>query len=519
VISSFRQQFPIKEKEMSSFSIPLTGLESAQTALNTIANNLANMNTTGFKSQDVSFSDLFYQELGSTGSGNLLEVGAGTQVDATSTDFSEGSISSTSNSDNVAINGNGFFVLQDGSGTEYTRDGNFTLDDNGYLVTQSGQSVMGYPVSNGAVNTSGGLTAIQIPVGQVEAPQATTTMSMTANLDASAGTGASVTVPIPIYDSLGESHTANVEFTKTGTNTWSYSISVADTLTPGSTTAGATTNIGYTFGTGATVDPSTNLTITGPTATGTGTIAAPAVTAGESLATYAAALNTAITAAGITGTTVNVTGNTLTISGSGISTSGSVVQDAVGTNTTGTLTFDASGNLSSPSANLGGIQFAGLADGAANLNISWNLFGSNGTSSLEQVSADSGASATSQNGYASGQYESFSVDPSGVISVKYSNEQTATVGQLAVAGVINEQGLKLDADNSYQTTAASGNATIGVAGTNGLGSIEGESLEGSNVNISNEFSNLIVEQQAYGASSKAVTTFDQIAQETINMIH
>ncbi|MBT9330296.1 flagellar hook protein FlgE [Paracidobacterium acidisoli] len=507
---------------MSSFSIPLTGLESAQTALNTIANNLSNMNTTAFKSQEASFSNLFYQELGSTGSGNPIEVGAGTQVDSTTTDFSdEGSITPTSSAYDNAINGNGFFVVQNGSGTEYTRDGSFTADENGNLVTLSGQSVMGYPVANGAVNTSAGLTAIRLPIGQVEAPQATTTMSMTANLDASAaaGSASAVTVPITVYDSLGESHTANVNFTKTGTNTWSYNISMADTLSPASSTTAGVTTVGYNFGAGATLDPSTNLTITGPAGAGTGTIAAPAITAGESLATYAADLNSAITTAGITGTTVTVTGNTLNISGTNISTTGNVVQDAVGTNTTGTLSFDASGNLSSPSANISGIQFAGLADGAGNLNITWNLFESNGDASIEQVSAASGSSGTLQNGYTSGQYSGFTVDSSGVISATYDNGQTAAVGQLALASVINEQGLQLDAGNSYQTTAASGAATIGVAGTDGLGSIEGKALEGSNVNISNEFSNLIVEQQAYGASSKAVTTFDQIAQETINMIH
>ena len=97
---------------MSSFSIPLTGLEASSTALNTIANNLSNMNTTAFKSQNVSFSDLFYQQIGSNGAGNPLQVGAGTQVGSTETDFSQGSISETGNATDVALNGNGFFVFK-----------------------------------------------------------------------------------------------------------------------------------------------------------------------------------------------------------------------------------------------------------------------------------------------------------------------------------------------------------------------------------------------------------------------
>src|SRR5580698_7965182 len=126
---------------MSSFSIPLTGLEAATTDLNTIANNLSNMNTTAFKSQEVSFSDLFYQQIGSTGAGNPLVVGTGTQVASTSTDFTEGGVNSTGNTSDVLLNGNGFFVLQNGGTTEYTRDGSFTQSPTGFLTTQGGLQV------------------------------------------------------------------------------------------------------------------------------------------------------------------------------------------------------------------------------------------------------------------------------------------------------------------------------------------------------------------------------------------
>jgi flagellar hook protein FlgE len=504
---------------MSSFSIPLTGLEGAEEALNTVANNLSNMNTTAFKGQNATFSDLFYQQLGTNGAGDQIEVGAGTQIASTTTDFSTGGISSDGDAANMAIDGNGFFVVQGGSGTEYTRDGDFLTDNNGYLTTQGGQQVMGYPAVNGAVNTSGTLVPIQIPIGQVEKASATTTMSQPANLDASAAVGATFTSPVTIYDSLGEQHIANIDYTKTGTNTWSYSVSVADTLTPASTTTGGTTTNTYTFGTGVTVDPSTSLSITGPTASGDATIAVPTVTAGESLTTYAAALNSALTTAGITGVTATATGNTLSISGANMSTSGGLVQAAVATNASGTLSFDPNGNLISPAANVSGMQFAGLADGAANLNLTWDLFGTNGTSTLTQEAATSSNGTQDANGFPAGQYQSFAVDSNGVVSATYSNGQSAVVGQVALASVTNEQGLALEAGNNYETTSASGAATVGVANTGGLGTIDGESLEGSNVDISTQFSDLIVDQQAYGASSKVLTTFDTITQETINMIH
>ena len=408
---------------MSSFSIPLTGLESSSTALNTIANNLSNMNTTAFKSQDVTFSDLFYQQIGSTGSGDPLQVGAGTQVGATETDFSQGSIDETGNATDVALNGNGFFVVENGGSTEYTRDGNFTLSSDGALTTQSGQQVMGYPVVNGAVDTNAPLTPVQIPVGQVEQPAATTSMSLTANLDAGAAAGTVVPAQVTIYDSLGVSHVATINFTSQGGGAWNYAIS----LPSGDATGGA--------------------------------------------------------------------------------------------NLTGALQFDANGNLTAPAGNIAGIQFTGLSDGASDLTLNWNLYGANNKADITQVSSSSAVSATSQNGYASGEYSGFTIDSSGLVSATFSNSQTTPVGQLALANITNQQGLTISPGNNYQTTLASGAASIGVAGSAGLGTIQDEALEQSNVDISTQFSDLIVAQQAFEASSKAITTFDSVSQETINMIH
>jgi flagellar hook protein FlgE len=408
---------------MSSFSIPLTGLEASSTALNTIANNLSNMNTTAFKSQDVTFSDLFYQQIGNTGSGDPLQVGAGTQVSSTETSFMQGSINETGNATDVALNGQGFFVVENGGTTEYTRDGNFTLSADGSLTTQDGQKVMGYPVINGAVDTNAPLAAIQIPVGQVEQPAATTTMSMTANLDASSAVGTQVPAQITIYDSLGVAHVATIDFTNQGAGAWNYAIS----LPAGDATGGA--------------------------------------------------------------------------------------------NLTGALQFDSNGNLTAPAANVPGISFTGLADGASDLTLNWNLYGANNKATVTQVASASAVSGTNQNGYASGEYSGFNIDSSGVVSAEFSNGQTTPVGQLALASITNQQGLTITAGNNYQTTLASGAASVGVAGAAGLGTIQDEALEESNVDISTQFSNLIVQQQAFDASSKAITTFDTISQDTLNMIH
>jgi flagellar hook protein FlgE len=409
---------------MSSFSIPLTGLEASSTALDTIANNLSNMSTTAFKSQSASFSDLFYQQIGNAGSGDPLQVGAGVQVAATNTDFSQGSISETGNNSDVALNGNGFFVVQNSDGTTaYTRDGSFAMSSSGALTTQGGQAVMGYPAVNGVVNTNASLTPLQIPVGQVEQPSATQNFGMTANLNSSAAVGATFPAQLTVYDSLGQPQTVTATFTKTAANTWSYSLA----LPSGAATGGA--------------------------------------------------------------------------------------------GLTGMLQFDGSGNLISPAANVTGISFTGLSDGANNLTLDWHLYGANGSPTVTQVDTTSALSATTQDGYASGEYSGFSIDSNGVISAKFSNGRTAAIGQLALANITNEQGLKLDAGNLYETTLASGAASVGLAGAGGLGTIQDAALEGSNVNISNEFSNLIVAERAYEASSKAVTTFDQVTQDAINTIH
>ncbi len=299
---------------MASFFIPLTGLQADSTALNTIANNLSNMNTTAFKAQTTNFADLFYQQIGSTGAGDPIQTGAGVQVASNDTSFTQGSINSTGNATDVALNGSGFFVVDSGNGTrEYTRAGDFSLDSNGNLVTSNGLSVLGYPAANGVVNTNAPLTAINIPLGQVEPPKATTNLDMTVNLDASSASGTTFPAQITVYDSLGVSHIATVTYTQTGTNTWSYSASLPDS----DFTSKACTPVTGTM----TFDSSGNLI--------------------------------SVTPSGGTATTVGA----------------------------------ASGDISSIP-----LSFTGLANGAANLSMNWNLLGPGGTPTISQVATASGVS-------------------------------------------------------------------------------------------------------------------------------
>ena len=401
---------------MPSFATALTGLESNNTALNTIANNLANMSTVGYKDQTDQFSTLFYQQLNSGVNGGV-QVGVGTQIATTETDFSNGSPTPTTQATDMALQGNGFFVINDHGQQEITRAGDFVLSQSGALQTTSGASVMGYPASNGSITLGSGVQPIALPLGQTMASKQTGTMNIQANLDAYAPVNTSVPAPVTLYDSLGAAHQATVTFTKTGTNTWSYNI---------------------------------------------------ALPAGD--------------AAGTAGTA-------------------------------GTLTFDGAGNLTNPTGTIGGMSFTGLTDGASNMSFSWNL------NSLTQTASSSNVAGATQDGYGSGSYQEFSVDGNGIVQANFSNGQSQIVGQVAVASVANMQGLQATNNTAYLATEASGPIIIGTPGTAGRGTIEDKALESSNVDVSTEFSALIVAQRAFEANSKSVTTFDQATQEAINMIH
>jgi flagellar hook protein FlgE len=406
---------------MPSFATALTGLESNNTALNTIANNLANMNTVGYKDQTDQFSTLFYQQLNGGPNGGV-QVGVGTQIATTETDFSDGSPTATAQSTDMALQGNGFFVINDNGQQELTRAGDFVLSNSGALQTTSGASVMGYPAANGTISLGSGVQPLILPLGQSLPATPTSSMNIQANLDASAGVGTAVPAPVTLYDSLGTAHQATVTFTKTAPNTWNYSVTLP--------------------------------------------------------------------------------------SGDAASSS----------NTTGTLTFDGAGNLINPTGTVSGITFIGMSDGAQDMNFSWNLSGAAGSSITQSTSA-SNIAGTAADGYPSGTYQGFSVDGNGIVDANFSNGQKEIIGQVAVATVANQQGLQATNNTSYQATLASGAAVIGTAGTAGRGTIEGDALESSNVDVSTEFSALIVAQRAFEANSKSITTFDQATQEAINMIH
>jgi flagellar hook protein FlgE len=226
---------------MGSFSTPLSGLTSAQQQLQSVSNNLANIDTDGYKDQTLTFSDIFLQTGRMNGSGDPVQIGSGVKVSSTDSNFTEGNLNATNTASNMAISGNGFFVTQGTNGMQnFTRAGDFTTNNAGQLITPSGELVLGYPAVNGVPNPSAALQPLQ--VSAVTSPaMASKTVGITVNLDSdTAAGGTAPSSPLTVYDSLGSQHTLTVSYTKDPVlvNTWSYTVTVPSA----DVTAGATGN-------------------------------------------------------------------------------------------------------------------------------------------------------------------------------------------------------------------------------------------------------------------------------------
>ncbi len=218
------------------FSTALSALNATSTAIDVVGNNLANMNTTGFKGSNMAFQDLISESLGGSGQ---TQVGFGTSQPLAIQDFSQGAIETSTGGLDAAIQGQGFFVISNGQGnTMYTRDGTFQVDNAGNLRTANGASVQGWTAVDAAgnIDTTGPIGNISLSTGALQAPTATTGMTANLNLDSSAAADATsaFSTPVTVYDSLGTSHVLTVNFQKTAANTWSYQV----TIPGGDVTAG-----------------------------------------------------------------------------------------------------------------------------------------------------------------------------------------------------------------------------------------------------------------------------------------
>jgi len=401
-----------------SFSTALSALNAFSTAVDVVGNNLANLNTTGYKASTVSFHDLVAQSMGSGES----QVGMGVTRPTTERQFSQGSIQASSGLLDVAIQGDGFFIVKNDTATLYTRAGNLKVDSKGILMTSTGEKVQGWMASNGEIDASVAPADIAIP-SETRAPSATSSFSFDMNVDASAPEGTVFSNSVKIFDSLGESHLATLSLTKTANaGEWDYSLSIPDA------------------------------DVESPVAP-----------------------------------------------------------------VTGTLQFDAEGRLESPAVDDDPpvLSITGFTNGAADLDLTWELFNNASAPRLTQFTHPSAVSANAQNGSAAAELTSVSLGDGGVIIANYSDGNQGILGQLAVASIRNPDSLIAVGNNSFQLSARSALPAIGLPGSGGRGLVLGGSLEGSTVDMAREFTNLIVMQRGYQASSKVITTMDEISQEMI----
>ena len=225
-----------------AFSNALSGLTADSAAINVVSENLANLNTTGYKDEQVSFEDLVNQSLSGFSNANSI---SGSTIARTSQDFTQGTLQTTGGAFDAAIQGGGFFVLRDTSGQQlFTRQGNFQVTSTGEVMTSSGQHVEGWNAVNGVLSTNGVTSDLVVPTSLSSIPVATTQFSLTANLNANAAVGspdATFSSPVQVYDAEGNAHTLTVTYTETAPNTWSYAVTIPSADVGGT---GTTTTLG-----------------------------------------------------------------------------------------------------------------------------------------------------------------------------------------------------------------------------------------------------------------------------------
>jgi flagellar hook protein FlgE len=430
---------------VGSFSAGLSGLNANAAYLSVIGNNLANINTIGFKASSVTFMDLVSQTVGGS-SQNPMQVGLGVVTGSISPVFSQGAIESTREATNVAIQGGGFFVVAGDNGTAYTRAGNFSFDSNGTLVTPDGFRVQGWTATDqqGRVITNGQPGDISVPPGVLRQPVATELFGTLTNLDANAPLGSTFTTSVQIYDALGQSHLTTITYTNTAPGAWDWQLAVN----------------------GSEVDD-------------------PAAVAGTPF----------VLAGGTIG--FNATGQLETV----------------------TVTAPGTGGGALPADSDMDVTFTTppWKNGAAANTLTWDLTDANLANSLTGFAARSATSSIRQNGSAAGMIDNITILKDGTIQATFGAGQTVAVGQLALASFNNPKGLVKLGGNKFGESQSAGIPNVGAAGSGGRGTLIGSALEQSNVDIAQEFTQMILAQRGYQANSKTITVSDELLLDTLSL--
>ena len=406
----------------------LSGLSGASNALDVIGNNIANANTVGFKSSTAQFADMYANSVATSVN---TQIGIGTQISSVQQSFGQGTINTTNNALDVAINGNGFYQMSNNGVITYSRDGTFQRDKNGFIVDSHGRNLMGYNATAGGVINTAATVPLQAPTSNL-APTATTKITGQFNLNSQDKVPA--TTPFSAIDST--------------TYNYSTSIQVYDSL-------GGAQQVDMYF--------------------------VKSATAGQWEA-YA----------GVHGQP---------------------------TTDLGAVTFNTSGQIASTTpvapvtGSTGQFQFTIPATGgsATPQPLTLDL---NGTT---QYGGKNGVNNLAQDGFASGTLTTFSIGADGRLTGNYSNGQTQTLGQIALANFNNPNGLTNLGGNQYAETSASGVPQISAPGSTNHGVLQGSALENSNVDLTAQLVNLITAQRNYQANAQTIKTQQAVDQAVINL--
>jgi flagellar hook protein FlgE len=425
-----------------AFQQGLSGLASSSKAIDVVSNNIANTSTVGFKAGTAQFADVYASAL--TGAVSTIQIGIGSTVNAVKQAFNQGNLTATNNPLDMAINGNGFFMIARNDGTTaYSRNGQFDIDKDGFVVTNLGERLMGYQSATpgGGIPTAGGTPVpLYIPPGGID-PQATSDVLIRSNLDSRQVNPANLTPPGPavfdpndpesynattslkVFDTLGNDHTLTLYFVRT-TTTADNSWQVFATLDGDNTTLQELTDYG----------------------------AAPAVG----------------------------------------------------------LTFDAFGRMD---PNLPAFNFtAPIANGAVDpLDINIDL------SRMTQFGSPFSVTELNQNGYAPGEIAGLAISRDGIIQGRYTNGQTRDLGQVALATFRSPNGLISLGNNLWAESPESGPPIDNKPGAGLNGVISAGMVEDSNVDLTQELVQLIIQQRNYQANAQSIRTQDQLLQTLVNL--
>lgn len=416
---------------MRALFAAIGGLRNHITYMDVVGNNIANVNTAGFKASRITFSDMMSQTIiGASapttdrGGTNPTQIGLGMTLRGIDVIHTQGALQATGKLTDFAVQGSGFFILKDGARTFFTRDGAFDIAVSGELVNPAnGFKVQGWRAdSSGVVDSNTPLESIVIPFGQSIAAQESTKINFVGNFDARLADTDTFSSTIDVYDSLGNAHPVSLIFTKNGANTWDVAANSTsaeiDTVTFDIPSVVFDSN-----GTLTTPDPSTSPP-----------------------------------------TTLEMT-----------------------------VTFVAGLQQNSP------------------------IVTEIDMTSVTQFAAEGQLSMIFNDGFSAGSLISFSVGPAGDITGIFSNGTNRTIGQLAMALFTNPAGLQRSGANNFEPTANSGVAIVGTPGTGGRGSIGSGVLEGSNTDLAREFTNVVMAQRGFQASSRIISTADEMLEDLVNL--